>query len=141
MKLYIDHSWHRGSNPYFMNTPYIYIVYPPFSNFVPLPCCLLSQPLLFILLSYFFDWMGDCITSDILYYLMISWMYKLSLRTLMISFFLVLWFNITHTNTHAHTNTHTHTHTHTHTNKDTQHTQGTVGYVLLIAAIFITLDE
>ena len=45
--------------PYFMKTPYSW---PPFSNFI--------HPTLFPYSFCFFDWMGDCATSDVLFYLM-----------------------------------------------------------------------
>ena len=39
------------------------------------PCCYQAPPLLLILLSCFFGWMGDRATFDVLFYLIISWMY------------------------------------------------------------------
>ena len=105
----------------------------------PLPCHLQSLPLLFFLLSCFFGWMSDYATFDVLFSLIIIWMYtcwalvpwykkdldvcfmqqgiKFILSSDTCVFLLVLWFDITHT----------HTHTHTHT-KYTQHTQGPVDW-------------
>ena len=96
----------------------------------------------------FFDWMGDCITFDVLFYLMIDIMHlhMSRLGTLMpegldvcfvqqgvkstevwhMWFFpgtLIWYYTQTNKQTNKQTNTHTHTHTHTHTQKDTQHTQ------------------
>ena len=49
----------------------------PFFKLCPTPPSLLppTPPTLLILLSYFFSWMGDCTTFDVLFYFMISWMY------------------------------------------------------------------
>ena len=67
------HSWQRDPNPLFYEDPPM-LPMPSFSNFSkpsPLRCCLQpSSPLLF-LLSWFFGWMGDCVTFGVLFYLMI----------------------------------------------------------------------
>ena len=55
----------------------LYCLTPSFSNFVqPRPCHLKIPPLLFFLLSSFFGWMGYHATFDVLFYLMIIWIYK-----------------------------------------------------------------
>ena len=54
------HSWQRGANP---------LLYKP----TPLPCHLQPPFPLFLLLSYFFGWMGDQATFDVLFYVMIIW--------------------------------------------------------------------
>ena len=67
-------SWQTGS---ILPTP------PPpssFFKFCPtpsplLPCHLQPPPQLFFLLSCFFGWMGDHATFDVLFYLMIIWIY------------------------------------------------------------------
>ena len=54
------------------------IPYPNFFKFCPTPlshCVQLSPPLLFFMFC-FFDWMGDCATFDMLFHLMILWIYK-----------------------------------------------------------------
>ena len=62
-----------------MKTPYI--AYPlSFFKFCPtpsplLPCHLQPPPQLFFLLSCFFDWLGDHATFDVLFYLMLTWIY------------------------------------------------------------------
>ena len=54
-------------------------IVPPslFSSFVQSPPSMFLQhlPPLLILLSCFFDWMGDRATFDVLFYSMITWMY------------------------------------------------------------------
>ena len=56
-----DHSWQKLLNPLFYED--LILPIPPFSNFVQLL-------LLLFLLHRFFIWMGDCATSDVLFYLM-----------------------------------------------------------------------
>ena len=136
-------------------TPPLYIVYPPFSNFLqfylPLPCRLQALPPLLTLLSCFFGRMSDRATFDVLFYLMISWMYTCRALGTWCVFYAkrcqVYW-GLTHDvvfcsysnlisdkHTHAHTHTqiyiyiyiYIYTHTHTH-KKKTQHTQGSVGW-------------
>ena len=41
----------------------------------PLPCHLQPLPTLLFLLSYLFGWMGDLTLSDVLFYLMLLWIY------------------------------------------------------------------
>ena len=108
----------RGSNPPILWRPPIL---PLFFKFVkpPFPCCLQPPSPLLFLLPCFFDWMGDWATFDVVFYLMILWIYLCRLRTFVSEgswymFLLAIWFNITHTNTDKHTHTYTHTHTHTH---------------------------
>ena len=102
-----------------MKTP-LYCLPPlPFFQFCPTP-----PPLLF-LLSCFFGWMSDHATFDVLFYLMITWIYTCRALVLqyqkdldvcflqqgikftevwhIMCFLLVLWFDITHTNTQTHT--------------------------------------
>ena len=55
-----------------------YIASPPFSNFVQHPLFSITsnpQPPLLFLLPFFFGWMGDHVTYDIQFYLMIIWIY------------------------------------------------------------------
>ena len=52
----------------------------PFSNFVQPPLLYFPvtsnlPPQLFFLLSCFFDWLGDHATFDVLFYLMLTWIY------------------------------------------------------------------
>ena len=73
-------------SPYFMKTPpYIAYLPPPFSNFVhhsfihshlPLSCHSNPYSQLFFLSSCFFGWMGDH-TFNVLFYLMIIWIYTI----------------------------------------------------------------
>ena len=79
-----DHSWQGGPNPHlpspnFMKDPYIDFAYTPFYKFCPtlspFPCHLQLPPPLFLMLSCFFGWMGDCTTFDVLFYLMLLWIY------------------------------------------------------------------
>ena len=84
----------------------------------PLPHCFKPSPPLLFLMPCFFNWMGDCATFDVLFHLMILWIYNCWALaptrhqiywglTHNVVFFLVPLFDITHTHTH----------------KDTQHTQ------------------
>ena len=114
------HSWQRGSNSPFLWRP-SYVTYPKLcpTPSPPLPCHLQPPPQLFFLLSCFFGWMGDHATFDVLFYLIIIWIYtcqalvpegpwcvfyaKMSqvYRGLTyVLFLLVLWFDITNTQTH-----------------------------------------
>ena len=73
------HSWQRGSNPLFYENP-LYCLPPSFFKFCPtpsppLPCHLQPPPQLFFRLSCFFGWMGYHATLDVLFYLMIIWIY------------------------------------------------------------------
>ena len=57
-----------------------YMAYPPpFSNVAqpppPFPVASNPQPQCSFCLSCFFGWMGDCITFDVLFYLIILWIY------------------------------------------------------------------
>ena len=66
------------TSPYFMKTlPILPTCTLPFFRFcpTPLPYCLQPPPSLLILWSCFFGWMGDLAAFDVLFYLMISWMY------------------------------------------------------------------
>ena len=56
------HSWKRGANAPILLIP-------------PLPCHLQPPPPLLLLLLCFFGWMGDHATFDVLFYLMIIWIY------------------------------------------------------------------
>ena len=126
----------RGSNPPILwrppilPTPFLQICQTPF------PCCLQPPSPLLFLLPCFFDWMGDWATFDVVFYLMILWIYLCRLRTFVSEgswcmFLLAIWFNITHTNTDKHTHTHTHTHTYTHTHTHTHiHTHKDIQYTL-----------
>ena len=68
------HSWQRIPNPLFYEDP---IAYSPFFKFWPVLLHHLQPPaLLLFLLSCFFYWMGDRATFDVLFYLMILWIYK-----------------------------------------------------------------
>ena len=98
------------------------------------PCHLQPQLRLLFLLSCFFGWMGDHATFDVLFYLMIAWIYTcrawyLSTRKTLICalckrrqvywdcvFLLLLWFGITH--------------------KQKQHTQGPVDWHTHIIYIY-----
>ena len=136
-----------------MKTPFPYILPTPFFKFyrtyIPLlPCHIQPISPLFFLLSCFFGWMGDHATFDVLFYLRIIWIWTcrgliLSTRwTLMCvlcnkasslmrcdterDILPVLWFDITHKNTHTHTHTHKH------------HTQGPVDWRNHIIYIYAT---
>ena len=112
--------------PYFMKTTYLYCL-PTFIIFwPPLPpnihCKIPSSTLLF-LLPWFFDWMGDHTTSDVLFYLMTLWLYTCrAFATIVLQgpcgvfyatkdqftntwhvFLLVLWFDTTYTKKERHT--------------------------------------
>ena len=138
-----QHSWQRGPNPLFYEKP-SYIAYPPpfFFIFCPpppshLPCHLQPPPPLLFLLSCFFDWMSDCTTFDVLFYLMILWIYTcwalvhLYQKDFDVHFMQqgikftevlhIMWF-------FAGTLIWYHIHTNTHTQKDIQHTHGPVDY-------------
>ena len=79
-------SRQRGSKPLFYeDPPYIAYLPPPFSNFVhhsfihphlPLSCQSNPYSQLFFLSSCFFGWMGDH-TFNVLFYLMIIWIYTI----------------------------------------------------------------
>ena len=79
-------SRQRGSKPLFYeDPPYIAYLPPPFSNFVhhsfihphlPLSCHSNPYSQLFFLSSCFFGWMGDH-TFNVLFYLMIIWIYTI----------------------------------------------------------------
>ena len=73
------HSWQRVANtPILWSTLYCL---PPFLNFDPpppqkkFPYHLRPPPPPIFLLSCFFGWMGDHATFDLLFYLMITWIY------------------------------------------------------------------
>ena len=63
-----------------MKTHLPYIAYYPFFKFCPtspprLPCHLQPSPPLFFLFSFFFGWIGDHATFDVLFCVMIIWIY------------------------------------------------------------------
>ena len=123
------HSWQRGANLPIVCRPTLYCLHPYFQFCLthPLPHSPVNSnahPPLFLRLTCFFGWMGDHATFDVLFYLMIIWIYTcqalapLTRRTLMCvlcnkassllrpgtcGFLLVLWFDITHTQTQTHT--------------------------------------
>ena len=73
----MGNSWQRVPNtPYVMKIPRI--AYSTFLKFCPTPfyCCLQTSPPLLFLMPCFFDWMDDWATLDVLFHLMISWIYK-----------------------------------------------------------------
>ena len=132
-----------------------------FSNFVqPLPprllCHLQPSPPLFFLLSFFFGWISDHAKFDVLFCVMIIWIYTcralvpLYQKDLNVCFMqqcakftevwhvfsiLVLWFDITHTHINTH-NSQGPLHGHTHKLIYIH----TTCYVLT-AATFITLND
>ena len=75
------HSWQGVITPLFYEEPLYCLPHPPFffkfcpCPSPPLPCHLQPPPHLFFLLSCFFGWMGDHTTFDVLFYLMIIWIY------------------------------------------------------------------
>ena len=74
-QLFMGHSWQRVTNTcYVIKTPSYRL--PIFLKFCPTPLSVASNlhPLLF--LSCFFDWMGDRATFNVLFRLMILWIYK-----------------------------------------------------------------
>ena len=123
------HSWQRGANPPTLWRPHspLYCLLSLFqilSNLPPpwLPCHLQPSPPLFFLLSFFFGWIGDHATFDVLFCVMIIWIYTcralvpLYQKDLNVCFMqqrakftevwhvfsiLVLWFDITHTHKHT----------------------------------------
>ena len=70
-------NWQRGAYPLTLWRQPLYCL-PPFSNFVQHPPFSITsnpQPPLLFLLPFFFGWMGDHVTYDIQFYLMIIWIY------------------------------------------------------------------
>ena len=74
------HSWQRGAEPLFYEDPLILPI-PTFFKFCPTHPHFIATsnspppPPLFFLLSCFFGWIGDHATFDVLFYLMIIWVY------------------------------------------------------------------
>ena len=66
------HTWQRVPDPSILWRPPI-LPTPTIFKFCPNTHHL--SPHLLYLSPCFFNWMGDCITSDVLFYLMISWIY------------------------------------------------------------------
>ena len=113
----------RVLTPLFYEDP-LYISKLPFFKFcpTPLPCCLQPPALLLILLCYFFGWMGDHATFDVLFYSMISWMYicralgswcmfyatRCQVYWVLTCDVVFCWYSnlISHTQTHMHKDTH-----------------------------------
>ena len=128
------HSWERVANSLILWRPPVLLMPPFFFKFfrhsplTPIPCHLQSHPPLLFLLSCFFGWMDDHATFDVLFYLIIIWSinvkpcYFSTRRTLMsvlcskastllrpdifCGFLVVLWFDITKTNTPQKQTTH-----------------------------------
>ena len=76
------HSWQRVLTlPFYEDPPLCCLPPHPFFRFCqhtpspPLPCHLQPPPPLFFLLSCFYGWMGYHATFDVLFYLMIIWIY------------------------------------------------------------------
>ena len=133
---YSSHSWQRGPNPPILWRPpppqLLYYLPLPFPNFVqpPLLWCLQFPPPLLILLSCFFGWMGDHTTFDVLFYLMISWMYTCRALGPWCVFYATrcqYYWGLTH-NVVFCWYSDLISHKHTHKLKDKQHTQGSVDW-------------
>ena len=120
------HSWQRVSNLPILWRPPLYCLLPLFKILLN-PCPITSNlhPHCSFCCLVFFGWMGDCMTFDVLFYLLL-WIYTCwalvphyqeefdvfyvtrhqfywGLTHVFFVFLVVLWFDITHKHTHIHT--------------------------------------
>ena len=124
----------KGSEPLcFLTTPPLLPTH-HFSNSVQLPLPHFHQrslPLL-IMLPFFQGWMGDPAVFDVLFYLMISWMYTCRALRPWCMFYAtmrqVYWVLTPDVAFFLYSDLISDIHTHKHTHKDTQHTSGPVDW-------------